>query len=134
MIGKNGIRDRDYRSSMRVSGYVATQFKPHVAKCIYLMNNAERILDTSCGWGDRLVAFYCSDCAKVYHGCDPNEHVYESYKDQCFEYEKLLGTDADEIDFIEDFIVVKGISISDILQPQHLHQIKQMQKLLYYHL
>ena len=106
MVGKNGIRDRDYRSSMRVSGYVATQFKPHVAKCIYLMNNAERILDTSCGWGDRLVAFYCTDCAKVYHGCDPNEHVYESYKDQCFEYEKLLGTDIDEIDFIEDFIVI----------------------------
>tara|TARA_Y100000591_G_C21824845_1_gene696002 strand:+ start:358 stop:1725 length:1368 start_codon:yes stop_codon:yes gene_type:complete len=106
MVGKNGIRDRDYRSSMRVSGYVATQFKPHVAKCIYLMNNAERILDTSCGWGDRLVAFYCSDCAKVYHGCDPNEHVYESYKNQCFEYEKLLGTDIDDIDFIEDFIVI----------------------------
>ena len=111
MIGKNGIRDRDYRSSMRVSGYVATQFKPHVAKSIYLMNNAERILDTSCGWGDRLVAFYCTDCAKVYHGCDPNEHVYESYKDQCFEYEKLLGTDINDIDFIEDFIVIKNKEI-----------------------
>ena len=106
MVGKNGIRDRDYRSSMRVSGYVATQFKPHVAKCVYLMNSAERILDTSCGWGDRLVAFYCTDCAKVYHGCDPNEHVYESYKNQCFEYEKLLGTDIDNIGFIEDFIVI----------------------------
>ena len=45
MVGKNGIRDRDYRSSMRVSGYVATQFKPHVAKAIYMINNAENILN-----------------------------------------------------------------------------------------
>ena len=111
MVGKNGIRDRDYRSSMRVSGYVATQFKPHVAKCIYLMNNAEHILDTSCGWGDRLVAFYCTDCTKTYYGCDPNENVYESYKKQCIEYEKLLGTDTDEIDFIEDTININGREI-----------------------
>ena len=106
MIGKNGIRDKDYRSSMRVSGYAATQFKPHVAKCIYLMNNAERILDTSCGWGDRLAAFYCTDSAKVYHGCDPNEDVYEEYKNQCFEYEKLLGVDFNDIEYYEDFIIV----------------------------
>jgi len=111
MVGKNGIRDRDYRSSMRVSGYVATQFKPHVAKAIYMINNAENILDTSCGWGDRLVAFYCSDCTKMYYGCDPNEYVYETYKKQCVEYEKLLGTKEDDIDFVEDFIMVNGVEV-----------------------
>ena len=108
MVGKNGIRDRDYRSSMRVSGYVATQFKPHVAKAIYMINNAENILDTSCGWGDRLVAFYCSDCTKMYYGCDPNEYVYETYKKQCIAYEKLLGTEEDDIDFVEDFIMMRS--------------------------
>jgi len=101
MVGKNGIRSRDYRSSMRVSGYVATQFKPHVAKCIYEMNNAERILDTSCGWGDRLVAFYCTEGAKVYYGCDPNENVYKDYKKQCIEYEKLLGTKEEDIKIVD---------------------------------
>ena len=101
MIGKNGIRSRDYRSSMRVSGYVATQFKPHVAKVIYEMNNAKRILDTSCGWGDRLVGFYCTEGTEVYYGCDPNEHVYEAYKKQCIEYEKLLGTKEEDIEIID---------------------------------
>ena len=101
MIGKNGIRSRDYRSSMRVSGYVATQFKPHVAKVIYEMNNAKRILDTSCGWGDRLVGFYCTKGTEVYYGCDPNEHVYEAYKKQCIEYEKLLGTKEEDIEIID---------------------------------
>ena len=101
MIGKNGIRSRDYRSSMRVSGYVATQFKPHVAKVIYQMNNAKRILDTSCGWGDRLVGFYCTKGTEVYYGCDPNEHVYKAYKKQCIEYEKLLGTKEEDIKIVE---------------------------------
>ncbi len=97
MIGKNGLMARDYRSSMRVSGYVATQFKPHVAKCVYLMTGAKNILDTSCGWGDRLAAFYCTKIAEKYYGCDPNPNVYESYKKQCIEYEKLLGTKLEDI-------------------------------------
>ena len=40
--------------SFRLGTYIATQFKPVVAKAIYQMTNAKRVLDTSCGWGDRL--------------------------------------------------------------------------------
>ena len=41
--------------------YIATQFKPIVAKTIYEMSDAKTVLDTSMGWGDRLVAFYASN-------------------------------------------------------------------------
>ena len=54
------------------------------------MSNANKVLDTSCGWGDRLCGFYASN-AKEYIGCDPNPNTYERYKKQCIEYERLLG-------------------------------------------
>ena len=33
------------------------------------MTNAKKVLDTSCGWGDRLAGFFTSD-AEEYIGCD----------------------------------------------------------------
>lgn len=81
----------EYQAAFRLGGYIATQFKPHVAKMLYLKYKAETILDTSCGWGDRLAAFYATDNAQEYYGCDPNEKTFENYKKQCIEYERLLG-------------------------------------------
>ena len=49
------------------------------------------MLDTSCGWGDRLAGFYATPCTEMYVGCDPNPDVYNTYKTQCVEYEKQLG-------------------------------------------
>ena len=40
--------------SFRLGTYIATQFKPIVAKTIYDMSDAKTVLDTSMGWGDRL--------------------------------------------------------------------------------
>ena len=30
------------------------------------MTNAKRVLDTSCGWGDRLAGFFASDAEDIY--------------------------------------------------------------------
>lgn len=87
----NAIDLTKYRSMFRLSGYVATQFKPLVAKCIYDNYQAKKVIDISCGWGDRLAGFYCSK-ADEYLGCDPNGASYELYKEQCKAYEEILAT------------------------------------------
>jgi len=87
----NPIDLTKYRSMFRLSGYVATQFKPLVAKCVYDNYQAKKVIDISCGWGDRLAGFYCSK-ADEYLGCDPNGASYELYKEQCKAYEEILAT------------------------------------------
>ena len=51
------LREGTYMSGFRLGTYIATQFKPVVAKTIYDMTKANTVLDTSCGWGDRLAGF-----------------------------------------------------------------------------
>lgn len=84
------LDESSYISAFRLGTYIATQFKPNVAKAIYEMTNAIKVLDTSCGWGDRLAGFYTSN-AKEYIGCDPNPNTFVQYMKQVYEYEKLLG-------------------------------------------
>ena len=57
------------------------------------MTNATKVLDTSCGWGDRLTGFYTTPNAKEYVGCDPNGNVWIKYIDMVRRYEKLLGSE-----------------------------------------
>lgn len=84
------IDQHKYRAMFRLCGYVATQFKPLVAKIVYDYHNAKKVIDISCGWGDRLAGFYTSD-AVDYLGCDPNTESYELYKKQCLAYEDILN-------------------------------------------
>jgi len=84
------LTDKSYVSAFRLQTYIATQFKPNVAKAIYQMTNAKRVLDTSCGWGDRLAGFFASD-AEEYYGCDPNPNTYARYTEQISKYNKLLS-------------------------------------------
>jgi len=79
-----------YVSAFRLGCYIATQFKPNVAKTFYDMTNANTVLDTSMGWGDRLTAFYASN-ATTYIGCDPNPNTFERYKKMISFYDKLTG-------------------------------------------
>ena len=79
-----------YLGAFRLGTYIATQFKPTVAKTIYEMTNAKTVLDTSMGWGDRLTGFYASN-ATHYIGCDPNPNTFEVYKDMIKFYNKLTG-------------------------------------------
>jgi len=53
------------------------------------MTNAKRVLDTSCGWGDRLAGFFTSD-AEEYIGCDPNPNTYKKYMKQIEMYNSFL--------------------------------------------
>jgi len=108
--GVNSTKDlspNSYVEVIRLGTYIATQFKPVVAKAIYDMTNAETVLDTSCGWGDRLAGFYTSN-AKFYVGCDPNPNTFERYKKQVFEYEKLLGNKNPEIQEHNNYFVCYG--------------------------
>lgn len=86
------INHEKYRAMFRLAGYVATQFKPAVAKTIYEHYKAARVIDMSCGWGDRLAGFYTSNYTRDYLGCDPNPQSYELYKSQCRAYESLLSS------------------------------------------
>ena len=53
------------------------------------MTNAKTVLDTSCGWGDRLAGFFASD-AEEYIGCDPNPNTYKQYMKQIELYNSFL--------------------------------------------
>jgi hypothetical protein len=75
------LNDKSYISAFRLGTYIATQFKPVVAKAVYDITNAKTVLDTSCGWGDRLAGFFASD-AEEYYGCDPNPNTYRRYQEQ----------------------------------------------------
>ena len=79
-----------YTMAFRLGTYIATQFKPIVAKTIYEMSDAKTVLDTSMGWGDSLTAFYASN-ATHYIGCDPNPNTFARYKDMIEFYDKLTG-------------------------------------------
>ena len=84
------LNAKSYISAFRLGTYIATQFKPVVAKAIYDITNAKTVLDTSCGWGDRLAGFFASD-AEEYYGCDPNPNTYQRYQEQISSYNKLLS-------------------------------------------
>ena len=83
------LSEASYLSAFRLGTYIATQFKPNVAKTIYQLTNAKRVLDTSCGWGDRLAGFFASD-AEEYIGCDPNPNTYKQYMNQIEMYNSFL--------------------------------------------
>ena len=87
---KQELNGRIYMMAFRLGTYIATQFKPIVAKTIYEMTNAKTVLDTSMGWGDRLTGFYASN-ATHYIGCDPNPNTFARYKDMIKFYDKLTG-------------------------------------------
>ena len=89
-VSMRTLEPSNYLLSIRLGTYIATQFKPVVAKAIYDITNAKTVLDTSCGWGDRLAGFFASD-AEEYYGCDPNPNTYEIYQHQISQYNKLLS-------------------------------------------
>ena len=95
-LDNHGISIDKIRGSFRLGAYVATQFKPQVAKTIFDFaversgTTCGSIFDFSMGWGDRLAGFYTSNAFR-YMGTDPNPSVYEMYKQQCKDYERMLS-------------------------------------------
>ena len=86
----NTLDEKVYMSAFRLGTYIATQFKPVVAKTIYEMTNAKTVLDTSMGWGDRLAGFYASN-ATHYIGCDPNPNTFKIYQEMIKVFDKLTN-------------------------------------------
>jgi hypothetical protein len=86
-----GVNRERFRHAFAISAYVAMQFKPQAAKAMYGWMGRGVVLDPSCGWGDRLAGFYCTRESHTYLGSDPNRAVWEVYKQQALDYERLLG-------------------------------------------
>lgn len=76
------ITNSELRTAIGLRKYIASQFRPSAAKAIYQYFGGENILDTSCGWGDRLSAFMVTKGTKYYYGTDPNSNLMDGYCDQ----------------------------------------------------
>lgn len=76
----------DFRSMISLRKYIASQFKPNVAKSIYTNFNSKRVLDFSSGWGDRLAGFCACPDTDFYYGIDPNHAVQVNYQKQVEAY------------------------------------------------
>ena len=103
------LDEKSYISAFRLGTYIATQFKPLVAKSIYDNTRSSVILDTSCGWGDRLCGFYASNYTTDYIGTDPNPNTFERYKKQCISYETILTGNAPDIKESDDRFICEGL-------------------------
>jgi len=69
-------------AAMALRQYAASQFRVASAKAIYELFNAEKVLDTSAGWGDRFAGFSAARCTKQYVGIDPNSKLHSGYLKQ----------------------------------------------------
>ena len=99
------------RMATTLRKYVASQFKPSIAKAFYDYFKSENVLDFSAGWGDRLAGFYCGETTKHYVGIDPNTLNHPNYKKQVEFYKKnqtffeepkevdLICSPAEDVDF-----------------------------------
>lgn len=114
IMGDNGLDEKAFRTAFRLGTYTASQFKPTVAKALYEKHKAINILDTSCGWGDRLAGFYGTNSSKLYVGCDPNPDVFEMYKKQCVFYEKILGNSFTVIEEDDNYFKCVGSKVVEI--------------------
>ena len=76
------------RMATTLRKYVASQFKPVVAKSFYDYFKSENVLDFSAGWGDRLAGFYAGNTTQHYVGIDPNTNNHPNYKKQVEFYKK----------------------------------------------
>ena len=99
------------RMATTLRKYVASQFKPSIAKAFYDYYGSENVLDFSAGWGDRLAGFYASEKGKHYVGIDPNLNNHDGYRKQVEFYKKhqsffehdrevdLIPSPAEDVDF-----------------------------------
>lgn len=97
------------RTCLALRKYVASQFKPTVAKAIYERFKSVDVLDFSAGWGDRLCGFYASKSTRSYIGIDPNGAVHEGYKRQINFYEQWEHKETELIKLpAEDAFIPEG--------------------------
>jgi hypothetical protein len=85
------VNAKSFATCIAMRKYIAAQFRPSCAKCIYQLFNAETVLDFSSGWGDRLAGFMATDTTKKYIGIDPNDRLFEGYFDQFRTMDKMYN-------------------------------------------
>ena len=90
------------RMATTLRKYVASQFKPSIAKGFYDYFRSGNVLDFSAGWGDRLAGFYCGETTKSYVGIDPNTLNHPNYKKQVEFYKEnqTFFEEPKEVEFI----------------------------------
>jgi hypothetical protein len=105
------VNIQSIRMATTLRKYVASQFKPSIAKGFYDYFKSVNVLDFSAGWGDRLAGFYCGETTRHYVGIDPNTLNHPNYKRQVefynkhqtfFEEEKkvdLICSPAEDVDY-----------------------------------
>lgn len=76
-------------SAIALRSYIASQFKPIIAKSVYSLFNAKKVLDTSSGWGDRLCGFFATKDTEEYMGIDPNKKLHPKYQEQINMYQRI---------------------------------------------
>ncbi|MFN9905044.1 MAG: hypothetical protein ACK56F_02820, partial [bacterium] len=93
--------------------YVASQFKPVIAKAFYDKFQSKNVMDFSAGWGDRLAGFFAGETTKFYLGIDPNSNNHSNYQKQIEFYKKhttffeedkdakMLEAAAEDVDYSE---------------------------------
>lgn len=74
--------DENPATALALRKYIASQFRPSAAKCIYEMFNAKKIYDPCGGWGDRLSAAMSLDDLELYYTRDVNTLVFAGYTEQ----------------------------------------------------
>lgn len=97
------VTSRTLRTAIGLRKYIASQFRPSTAKAVYNYFYAERVLDISSGWGDRLSGFLASD-AERYVGVDPNVNLIEGYQKQIDMFNtdksvKMISGCAESVDY-----------------------------------
>lgn len=85
------------RNCIGMRRYKPAQFKPSVARYLYELFGAKRVLDPSAGWGDRLSGFLASNCTEHYVGIDPNTAMHPCYQKQFEFYSQRVNKRADFI-------------------------------------
>ena len=90
------------RMATTLRKYVASQFKPSIAKGFYDYFRSGNVLDFSAGWGDRLAGFYCGETTESYVGIDPNTLNHPNYKRQVEFYKEnqTFFEEPKEVEFI----------------------------------
>lgn len=87
----NEVSMSQLRTLLSLRKYIASQYKPAIAKSIYEKYGSRDVLDFSAGWGDRLCGFYAANGTRSYIGIDPNVAVFEKYGEQEKMYGKLTN-------------------------------------------
>ena len=82
------IGKRELRTMIGLRKYICAQFKPNVAKMFYEWLGAEKVLDFSMGWGDRLAGAFASETVNHYVGLDPRKENHPIYEEQRDYYTK----------------------------------------------